>query len=84
MILIEVPKTPRKAFNKNRKLRPGSLLLKQVDHLEWAALPASQRKPHQLLKTKVKTEGQAAERIAQLTQMVLGANSTTHPNSHLT
>jgi hypothetical protein len=46
------------------------LLLKQIEHLEWAALPAAQRKPGALPTRKVKTEGQAAERVAQLTTMI--------------
>jgi hypothetical protein len=72
MAIVKVPKTPKSSFNKNR--RPSALLLDQIKHLEWAALPASQRKPHQLAKYRqVKTESQAAERIAQLTTMVLKA-----------
>ncbi len=74
MAVIKVPKTPRQAFNKNR--RASELLLSQIRHLEWAALPASQRKPHQLPKGAVKTEGQAADRIRQLTKMILAAKAT--------
>jgi hypothetical protein len=74
---IRVPRTPRKAFDPNR--RPSSLLLKQIEHLEWAVLPASRRKPRQLPKGKVKTEGQAAERIGQLTKLVLKADETGAP-----
>ena len=70
MAVIKVPRTPKTSFNPHR--RPSALLLDQVKHLEWAALPASQRKPRQLKKYgTVKTEAQAAERIAQLTAMVL-------------
>lgn len=72
---IRIKKTPKTSFNKDR--RPSKLLLDQIAHLEWAALPAWQRKP-QLLKRyekrRVKTEQQAAERIAQLTEMVMQAN----------
>jgi len=75
MAIIKVPKTPKKAFDKSR--RPSSLLLKQIEHLEWAVLPASKRKPKQLPKRKVTTEGQAAERIAQLTQMLLARHAAT-------
>jgi len=75
MANIRVPKTPKAAFNKNR---PASeLLLRQVEHLEWAALPASQRKPYQLRKRRSLTEAQAAERIAQLTAMILEAKART-------
>ncbi|ODS56012.1 MAG: hypothetical protein ABS36_06140 [Acidobacteria bacterium SCN 69-37] len=69
---IRVPKTPKSSFNKDR--RPSKLLLDQIEHLEWAALPAWQRKPQLLRKyqkKRVRTEQQAAERIAQLTTIVL-------------
>lgn len=70
---IRVPKTPRSSFNPNRK--PSQLVLDQIRHLEWAVLPASQRKPGQLPKKQVQTEAQAAARIEQLTKMVLEANA---------
>jgi hypothetical protein len=73
MAVIRVPKTPKTAFDKNR--RPSELLLKQVEHLEWAVLPASQRKPDRLPRKKVKTEAQAAERVGQLTKMVFAAHA---------
>jgi hypothetical protein len=38
-------------------------------------LPASQRKPQDLPKARVRTEAEAAERIGQLTRMVLEANA---------
>jgi hypothetical protein len=65
---VRVPKTPRKALDRAR--RPSTLLLGQIEHLEWAVLPASQRKPDQLPTRKVKSEAQAAERVAQLTKML--------------
>src|SRR3954470_8025457 len=69
---VRVPKTPQSSFDKNR--RPSKLLLDQIKHLEWAVLPASQRKPRQLARyQQVRTESQAAERIAQLTDMLLKA-----------
>jgi hypothetical protein len=71
--MVRVPRTPRRAFNKQRK--PSRLLLDQIRHLEWAVLPASQRTPGRLPKTRVKTEEQAAERIAQLTTMLLDASA---------
>ncbi|HEX3701913.1 MAG TPA: hypothetical protein VHU82_01190 [Vicinamibacterales bacterium] len=79
MAVLKVPKTPIKAFNKER--RPSALLLSQIAHLEWAALPASQRKPGQLPTQKVRTEAQAAERIGQLTAMVLAANQAPTPKA---
>jgi hypothetical protein len=70
MAVIRVPKTPKSAFNKNR---PASKLLKsQVEHLEWAVRPASERKPYQLAKSKssIRTEGEAAARIEELTRLL--------------
>jgi hypothetical protein len=72
-LVIKVPKTPPSAYDASRP--PSSLLLRQIEHLEWAVLPASQRKPGMLPKRRVKTEGQAAARIAQLTRMVLAAQA---------
>jgi len=69
MAVIKVPKTPRRAFNKNR--RASALLPGQLAHLEWAARPASQRKPGMLPRVDVKTEGEAADRIAELTAVVV-------------
>lgn len=77
MVVVRVPKTPKKAFDKNR--RPSALLLSQIEHLEWAVLPALQRKPGQLPKEKVKTEAQAAERVAQLTKMLLQSKVAAAP-----
>ena len=68
MVVIRVPRTPKKAFNEDRPA--STLLLDQVKHLEWAVLPASQRKPHQLPKGAVRTEGQAAGRAAQLMKIL--------------
>src|SRR5437764_557517 len=62
-------RTPNTAFNKNR--RPSDLLREQIEHLEWAAHPTAERRPGMLPKVTVKTEGQAAERIATLTAAVL-------------
>ena len=59
MAKVRVPRTPKKAFDRTR--RPSSLLLGQIEHLEWAVLPAAQRKPDQLPARKVKSEAQAAE-----------------------
>lgn len=68
MVKVRVPKTPKKAFDRTR--RPSTLLLGQIEHLEWAVLPASQRKPDQLPTQKVTTEAQAAERVAQIMKML--------------
>jgi hypothetical protein len=68
MAKILVPKTPAKAFNPNR--RPSDLIQKQIQHLEWALLPAAQRGPRRLRGRTVKTEAQAGAYIALLTARV--------------
>ena len=71
MAVVRVPKTPKSSFDKHR--RPSALLLKQIEHLQWAALPASKRDPHQMRAAlkKVKTEAQASKQIERLTKRVL-------------
>src|SRR5262249_30331675 len=64
--VVKVPKTPPSAYNSGRP--PSSLLLAQLAHLQWAALPAGERSPGVLPTQKVATEGEAADRIAELTQ----------------
>jgi hypothetical protein len=44
--------------------------LKQIEHLEWAVRPASERSPKKFRVKKPKTEGEAAEMIAKLTEKV--------------
>jgi hypothetical protein len=77
MAVIRVPKTPKRAFNKNRPI--STLLKSQLDQLEWAVRPASQRKPYQLPKTSVRTEGEAAERIGELTRRLHPEGAKTSP-----
>jgi len=78
MAIIKVPKTPKRAFNKNR---PASdLQQSQIEHLEWAVRPASQRSPEQIRRVKApRTEGEAAERIAELTRQLLPEGAKTTP-----
>src|SRR5215216_6577833 len=66
MAAIRIPKTPARAFNKHRPI--SKLLKSQIEHLEWAIRPASERKPYQLPKSSIRTEGEAAARIAELTR----------------
>jgi hypothetical protein len=66
MAIIKVPKTPKRAFNDRRK--PSDLLRRQIEHLEWAIRPAAERKPGKLKVKPVRTEGEAAARIARLTE----------------
>jgi hypothetical protein len=68
MATIRVPKTPRRAFNPAR--HASQLLLDQVRHLEWAALPAAKRDLRRFRKRRRMTEGQAAARVRQLTELV--------------
>ena len=76
MAKIVVPKTPARAFNPNRP--PSDLLRKQIEHLEWALLPAALRHPKRLRANTVRTEGQAAEYIALLTERVQQAYAGRH------
>lgn len=64
MAVISVPKTPKHAYDPERT--PGTLLQSQIQHLEWATRPAAERKINRFVPAK--TEAEAAERIAQLTQ----------------
>jgi hypothetical protein len=66
MAVIKVPKTPKKAYDTTRPA--GDLLKSQIEHLEWAVRPASQRSPRQMKLKMPKTEGEAAVRIAKLTK----------------
>jgi hypothetical protein len=79
MAKIVVPKTPASAFNPER--RPSDLIRRQVQHLEWALLPAAQRQPRRLRSGKVKTEAQAAEYIALLTERVQAAYADSEPRT---
>ena len=71
MAVIKIPKTPAKAFNKDR---PVSDLLKgQIEHLEWAIRPAAERGPSRMQAVRrraPRTEGEAAARIEALTRQL--------------
>ena len=65
MAIIKVPKPPRSAFDKNR---PVSALLKnQIVHLHEAELRLPARQQTNIYINKIKTEGEAAEYIRQVT-----------------
>jgi hypothetical protein len=68
---IVVPRTPKKAFNPNR--RPSGLIQAQIQHLEAAAGidPARVRG-----RTSVRTEGESADYIARLTALVTDRKGT--------
>lgn len=77
MVDVIVPKTPKKAFNPDRP--PSGLITSQVEHLE-AALGMF-REPGQR-RAGPRTEGEAAEYIAQLTAQIHplpGAAPVAHP-----
>src|SRR6267378_3629996 len=65
MAVISVPKPPSHAYNPNRK--PGSLLQRQLEHLEWAVRPAGQRAHGTFQYKPAATEAEAAARIEALT-----------------
>jgi hypothetical protein len=80
MAVIKVPRTPAKAFDKNR---PASDLMKsQIQHLEWAIRPAAERSPakvKKLTRKAPKTEGEAAARIEALTRQLHPAGGPVAP-----
>ena len=67
MTIINVPRTPKQAFNPRRPA--GALLLAQIEHLEQAV----GREPKRIKRT----EGQAARYIAELTAELLRQPSQT-------
>jgi hypothetical protein len=68
MAIIRVPKPPASAYNPERPA--GTLLRRQLEHLEWAVRPAAERGPDKLRLTPVVTEADAAARIAALTALL--------------
>jgi hypothetical protein len=65
MAIIKVPKPPRSAFDKNR---PVSALLKnQIVHLQEAEFRLPARQQTNIYINKIKTEGEAADYIRQVT-----------------
>jgi hypothetical protein len=66
MTVIKLPKTPKSAFNPRRPA--GLLLLSQIEHLEHAVGLEPRRVK--------RTEGQAAEYIAELTAQLLKQSQT--------
>src|SRR5215467_13033199 len=67
MTIINVPRTPKQAFNPRRPA--GALLLAQIEHLEHAV----GREPKRIKRT----EGQAARYIGELTAELLRQSQTT-------
>lgn len=77
MAVIKVPKTPKKAFNKQRAA--SELLKAQIHHLEWATRPASQRKPDTLKEKPVRTEAEAAARAERLLEKLRAQHNAPIP-----
>jgi len=66
MAVIRVPKPPKRAFDKSRP--PSSLLRSQIEHLEWATKPKSRGKVVGGRAKSIRTEGEAAAYIEELTR----------------
>ena len=64
MAKIPVPPTPKEAFDRNRP--PSTLLRSHIEHLEHAVLARGR---------SIRTEGDAAEYIGQLTNIVRGGGA---------
>jgi hypothetical protein len=65
MTVIKVPRPPKSAFDKNR---PVSALLKnQMEHMQTAEFRLPARQQTNIYVNKIKTEGEAAEYIRQVT-----------------
>lgn len=82
MTVIRIPKTPAKAFNKDRPL--SDLLKGQIEHLEWAIRPAAERSPSNMKSIKrhmPTTEGEAAVRIEELTRRLHPGGAAVQPPS---
>lgn len=81
MVVIKVPKTPKKAFNKDRP--PSGLLQAQVEHLQAAVLgvpaaaTAMRSRP-----AMPATEGDAAAYIAELTARLCAPLVSTAAETH--
>ncbi|HEX4424032.1 MAG TPA: hypothetical protein VH079_01440 [Terriglobales bacterium] len=68
MTVIKVPQPPKSAFNKNR---PVSALLKnQMEHMQTAEFRLPARQQTNIYINKIRTEGEAAEYIRQVTAIL--------------
>src|SRR5262245_25798953 len=82
MAVIRVPKTPRKAFNKSRPI--SNLLKAQLEHLEAVVYPAPNPGARTMrlarpAKPVVRTEGQAAAYIQELTRQLYAGKAVPLP-----
>jgi hypothetical protein len=65
MAIIKVPKPPQSAMNKDRPI--SSLLKTQIEHLQEAEFRLPARAQTNIYINAIKTEGQAADYIRQVT-----------------
>jgi hypothetical protein len=68
MVLIHVPKPPKNAYDPHRPM--GSLLKSQIDHLREAESKLPLRYRSELYVKAVRTEGEAAEYIREVTEAI--------------
>jgi hypothetical protein len=68
MALIRVPKPPKSAYDPNRPV--SSLLRSQIDHLREAESKLPLRYRSELYVKAVRTEGEAAEYIREVTEAI--------------
>jgi len=72
MAVIHVPRPPASAWNPNRKA--SSLLRTQVEHMHLAEKRLPQRYRTDIYVNAIRTEGEAAEYIGQVTAAILRAH----------
>jgi hypothetical protein len=65
MTVIKVPRPPKSAFNTNRRV--SALLKNQMEHMQTAEFRLPARQQTNIYINKIKTEGEAAEYIRQVT-----------------
>jgi hypothetical protein len=65
MSVIKVPRPPKSAFNTNRRV--SALLKNQMEHMQTAEFRLPARQQTNIYINKIKTEGEAAEYIRQVT-----------------
>ncbi len=73
MTVIKVPRPPESAFNKERRV--SSLLRTQLEHLQEAEFRLPARDQTNIYINAIKTEGEAAEYIGQVTAKLQAAHA---------
>jgi hypothetical protein len=72
MVLVRVPKPPKSAYDPNRPM--SSLLRSQIDHLQEAEAKLPLRYCSRLYAKAIKTEGEAARYIREVTEGIQRAH----------